>query len=119
MKLVDLEPFWCADWDDGSHRRSNYDLTLATAQGVLFDCPKCRAPQGSHSILVWFRDRGVPDDAEPGAARPEGHEKSPQGRPAQRWTAAGTGFDDLTLKPSIALEGGCAWHGFVTNGEAA
>jgi hypothetical protein len=39
------------------------DLTLATAQGVLFECPRRRAPEGSHSILAWFRGRGVPDDA--------------------------------------------------------
>lgn len=117
MRLVDLDPAWCADWVAGSHRRGD-DLTLATAQGILFDCPICKAER-SHSILVWFRGRSVPDEAEPGAARPVGHEKSPEGRRAQRWDVSGTNFEDLTIKPSIALEGGCAWHGFITNGEAA
>lgn len=105
MKLTDLDAEWVADFApvDGSHRVSD-TLTISTAQGVLFECPLC----GSHSILAWFRDRGVPDDAVPGPGR---------------WTPTGTGLADLTLKPSINLDGpnavGCRWHGWVTNGDAA
>ena len=28
-------------------------------------------------------------------------------------------FDDITLTPSIALGGGCNWHGFVTGGQVS
>lgn len=105
-RLLDLDPQWVADYDGvvRSMFRGTVVLTIDTAQGVLFECPKC----GAHSILAWFRGRGVPDDATPGPGR---------------WTPSGTGFGDLTLKPSIDLSGGnptsCQWHGFVTNGDAA
>lgn len=70
---------------------------------MIFDCPKCRQPEGSHAILAWFRGRGVPDNALPGPGR---------------WTVdSGSGFADLTLSPSILLTSGCGWHGFVRGGE--
>ena len=111
-------------WEEVTGPRDHmpWAQSAVDAQGVEFLCPKCFAahagPIGTHGVIVWFRGRGVPDDVEPGAARPVGHEKSPKGRPAQRWDVSGTNFEDLTIKPSIALEG-CAWHGFITNGEAA
>jgi hypothetical protein len=52
-------------------------------------------------VLVWFKDRGVPGNL----------------RPSPRWIATGASLDDLTTKPSIQIVGGCAWHGFITNGE--
>ena len=89
--------------------------TLAEAQGVQFLCPICFVANGgavgTHSVLCWSRSRGAPDDASPGPGR---------------WTLDGTGFEDLTLNGdppgtarSVALGGGCDWHGFVTNGEVA
>lgn len=82
------------------------------AQGIEFLCPKCFAanggPVGTHAVVCWSRSRGVPDKAEPAPGR---------------WLMRGTGFDDLTLDAepgqtrSVLLLGGCAWHGFVTNGE--
>jgi len=85
---------------------------LADAQGVLFLCPKCFAANGgaagTHSVICWFKDRGVPDDMSP--------------KPG-RWTPSGTGIDDLTFvgpgAASVQLTGpGCGWHGFVRNGSA-
>ena len=102
MKLTDLDPQWVADYDvgTGSHRR-DAALTIDTAQGIMFD-----DPTGSGGVLAWFRGRGVPDDAFPGPGR---------------WTPTGTGFDDLSLTPSIDLSCGGKypdrWHGWVTNGE--
>lgn len=102
-RLTDLDPEWVADYDpgDGSHRR-DAALTVETAQGILFECPLC----GHHSVLAWFRDRGVPDDAEPGPGR---------------WTPSGSGFADLSLAPSINLDvepdAACKWHGWVLNGD--
>lgn len=89
---------------------------IAIAQGVMFGCPKCYAANGNtmvgtHQVVCWSRSRGVPDGIEPGPGR---------------WRLDGLGIDDLTLNAdppnnarSVALNGGCAWHGFVTNGEAA
>lgn len=98
MRLIALDPEWVAD----GPRRSDGDLTISIAQGILFDCPLC----GRHSILAWFRDRGVADDESPGPGR---------------WTPTGTDFHDLTLTPSINLDvkpdSACKWHGWVTNGE--
>jgi hypothetical protein len=88
--------------------------TLAEAQGIFFQCPKCAAiahqpGRGPHYVQVTFAGRG--------ATNAQGcHGKS--GEPT-RWEVSGTGFDDLTTKPSILLYGGCEWHGFITNGDAA
>lgn len=91
---------------------------LLRAQGVLFQCPKCaigleagteegrRFVRGAHYVACWFSN---PNGA---AVAP------PEALPAPRWTveAGSTSIDDLTLSPSIAIVGGCAWHGFVRNG---
>jgi hypothetical protein len=86
--------------------------TLAEADGLSFLCPKCfaenRGPVGTHTVICWFEGK-VPDDAVPGPGR---------------WNPVGTGLDDLSFvpgkrSPSVLLTGdGCAWHGFVTAGDA-
>lgn len=84
---------------------------IEDAQGVAFLCPKCfkanGGATGTHSVICWSRSRGIPDDAKPGPGR---------------WLLVGSGLVDLTLNGdggsrSVAVIGGCAWHGFVTNGE--
>lgn len=85
--------------------------TIVEAQGVEFLCPKCFAANGgnvgTHVVVCWSRSRGVPDKAEPGPGR---------------WRLVGTCFGDLSLMEepgqsrSVALRGGCAWHGYVTDG---
>lgn len=86
--------------------------TFAEAHGIRFLCPKCYAenggPAGVHQVVCWFEGK-VPDDALP--------------KPG-RWNPTGTGLDDLSFVPgrkteSVLLLGGCNWHGFVRNGEAA
>jgi hypothetical protein len=134
MKLTDLEPSFerhaigLADkghgrkLPDGTTQWGGFDVdtfiqveTLAEAQGIWFDCPKCYAAWktgtdptlvGVHGILIWFSDRGVPDRL---GVNSEGR--------AVRWNVSGTDFSNLTLTPSILLLGGCNWHGWVTNGE--
>jgi hypothetical protein len=86
---------------------------LEDADGLWFLCPKCFAdnggPIGTHAVLCWFVGR-VPDDLDP--------------KPG-RWTPRGTGLTDLTFVPSpgrshsVLLTGGCGWHGFVSDGNAA
>jgi len=108
MKLVDLEPQFhrIEKRTDGTFFPDVDDL--ASAQGIRFLCPVCFAanagPVGTHCVIAWFKDRGVPDDETPGPGR---------------WIPSGTGYTDLTLTPSIHLsgEGGCGWHGHVTAGE--
>lgn len=87
--------------------------SLEQAQGIMFLCPKCfvtnNGEVGTHSIICWFKDRGVPDDMDP--------------KPG-RWIPQGTGIEDLTFigpgAASILLTGeGCGWHGFIKNGDAS
>lgn len=94
MRLTDLEGRLVAHTSTGFRDVDS----LAEAQGVTFLCP---CGEG-HSVGVWFRDRGVPDDATPGPGR---------------WVVDPSSHDlaTLTLTPSIALR---CWHGFVTRGEA-
>ncbi len=111
MRFADLEPQLLRYEVRDGHVYHVYVDSLADAQGVRFFCPKCFAanggPVGTHGVICWSRSRGVPDEATPGPGR---------------WTLEGSSFDDLTLNGdggsrSVLLAGGCAWHGFVTNGE--
>jgi hypothetical protein len=122
MRLVDLDPIWL-QWRkesvdptvfvDGvmhpSGERTLYEPveTLAEAHGIRFTCPLC-VDKGGHGVICWFEGK-VPDEARPGPGR---------------WTPSGNGFDDLTFVPgariaavSVALHGGCNWHGFIRSGE--
>jgi hypothetical protein len=86
---------------------------LEQAQCVWLLCPKCFLKNGgevgTHGCEVTFEGRGVLDS--------QGSHNN-QGKPT-RWTVSGTGFDDLTTTPSVLLQGGCNWHGFITNGEVS
>src|ERR1700674_5100465 len=87
--------------------------TVAEADHVVFLCPACFAKNGgavgTHSVMVTFAGRNVPDEA--GC-------RDADGKPS-RWNASGTSIDDLVLTPSILLDAkrkpteGCHWHGFV------
>ncbi|HBY61083.1 MAG TPA: hypothetical protein DEH78_14770 [Solibacterales bacterium] len=112
MRLTQLEPMWLR-WKEEDSRQffSNVD-SIEEAQGIRFLCPKCFQANGgrvgTHQVLCWSSSRGVPAHATPGPGR---------------WRLVGTNFEDLTLdcepgkSRSVLLLGGCAWHGFVTNGE--
>ena len=104
MKLIELEPEFVTNASPRSHMSMDSRVLTPDAQGILFLCPYCfkrnAGPIGTHSILVFFKDRGVPAECEP----------------LPRWNVQGNSFDDLTISPSIDL-GPDDWHGFVTNGE--
>lgn len=127
MKLTDLNPFFLRHerriepglvrMPDGStqeivgpHDYMIHVDSLIEAQGIWFNCPLCTArnggPVGTHGVICFFPDRGVPDDIG----------LNNDGKPV-RWTASGSTFADLTLRPSTLIQGGCGWHGFVTTGE--
>jgi hypothetical protein len=109
-KLTDLDAHFIVWTGGGWHRVGR----IEDAQGISFLCPKCFAANGgavgTHSVICWSQSRGAPDAAVPGPGR---------------WRMDGTGLHDFTLNAdpprsarSVALNGGCAWHGFVTNGDA-
>ena len=85
--------------------------SLEEAQGVWFLCPKCYLANGgvvgTHACEVTFEGRGV---------SPEHGCQGSDGKPT-RWAVSGSGFEDLTVTPSIQLIGGCNWHGYITKGE--
>lgn len=105
LRLTTLQPQFIQLTDTrGSFRPVN---TIGDADGIRFLCPKCYGiAAGVHSVICWFEGR-VPDDVRPGPGR---------------WTPAGSTYADLSFVPgprgsaSVQLKGGCAWHGFVTNG---
>lgn len=126
MRLTELRPrfikYQVRDVDpnvfvDGIRHPDGKEITypfvesLAEADGIEFLCPKCFAANGgevgTHAVICWFEGK-VADDVEP--------------KPG-RWNPTGTGFSDLSFVPgkksnSVLLIGGCAWHGFITNGDA-
>lgn len=116
MRLVDLDAKFLRyelGMEDGRATFIEVD-DIKQAQGVRFLCPKCyeanKGEVGTHLVICWSRSRGVPDEAVPQPGR---------------WALEGTGIDDLTLNAdppstarSVQLHGGCAWHGYVTKGEA-
>lgn len=97
MRLADLDPQFRTYIEKDGHVYLGKVDTLAEAQGITFDCPRCAS---GHWIGIWFKDRGVPAHAEP----------------LPRWGASGTGYHDLSISPSIDAGPSC-WHGFVTNGQ--
>lgn len=125
MKLTELEPQFCRyeersvpkdEFVDGVMHPSGIAVyyvdveTLGEADGISFLCPKCfqanGGPIGTHSVICWFEGH-VRDDVQP--------------KPG-RWNPTGSGYGDLSFVPgrkshSVLLLGGCAWHGFITNGE--
>ncbi len=85
---------------------------LDQAQGIYFLCPQCFKANGgavgTHLCEVTFEGRGALDH--------QGTHNS-KGQPV-RWHVSGSGFGDLSTSPSILLEGGCGWHGYITKGDA-
>jgi hypothetical protein len=95
VKLLPPEP---------DHGHPMHDVeTLAEADGVMFECPKCH----KHQILCWFNGRSVPDEIASGT---------------RRWNPTGVNIDDLTFvgpgATSVLVTQPCGWHGFVRNGDA-
>lgn len=120
MKLTELEPQFIkyVKGDDG-HVYLHHVNTLSDADGIMFLSPIAfvvnKGPVGTYYNMVFFKDKGAPPDM--------GKNKDGQ---TVRWAATGTGYEDLTLEPSILEQGGLIklengevlpWHGWVRNGE--
>lgn len=131
MRLSELDPHWIryetrvetydiVDGDEATWRERGcptkkqigprqYTLrvdTFSEAQGVEFLCPIC-LEKDRHTVAVSFEGRSV---------LPEQGCHNSQGQPT-RWNVSGDTFENLTTTPSILIEGGCNWHGFITAGE--
>lgn len=130
MRLRDLDGQLIGRWHpkDAEHEHEGWSFvdSLADAQGVEFQCPKCavgkeageedgrRFVRGAHYVICWFANPRnaprVPDDIDP--------------KPG-RWfvSTESTGLDDLTFTGpgafSVLLTSGCGWHGYVKNGDAS
>jgi len=101
-------------WGPNSIRYEFHNVeTVAEADHVMFLCPSCfeknSGEVGTHSVMVTFEGRSVPDEA---------GTRDSEGKPS-RWAASGSTINDLVLTPSILLDAkrkadeGCHWHGFV------
>lgn len=108
LRLSQLQPKFLQIISE-THWKETDDLQ--SAQGIQFLCPKCFWENGCsdigvHSVVCWFKDRGVPDTVHPLPGR---------------WNPHGTGYDDLSFvgpgANSILLTAGCRWHGFIRCGE--
>lgn len=97
MKLVELAPRWYSTSGDARH-------------GMTFDCPHC--PGSGCRLAIALHVDGTNFDPDP---------SNPQQFAAGEtvWTIArGSGFDDISLTPSVDASAHGHWHGFITNGEA-
>ena len=78
--------------------------SIAEADGIHFLHPaEFRAnggKTGTCQLQILFRGRAMYDDM-----------------PEPRWGVSGTGFDDLTIDPSILSKGNTEWHGWIRNGQ--
>lgn len=92
MKLTELNPQFVKYEARPDGKFLVHVDNLAEAHGIQFDCPKCNADdRQAHRVEVSFS----------GAAIPEGMGSvNSEGKPS-RWFANGTGYEDLTLGPSI------------------
>jgi hypothetical protein len=121
VKLTELNPRWFAE----EGRRG---------QGVIFDCPGCRA-----GVCADAKDRGRPFRLAVACTPLDGGSPFPIGKPGllfdaieaaegEEWNArivppgvvwgrTGDTFDTLTLSPSVDASAAGHWHGWVSNGE--
>lgn len=122
MLLADLEPQfvryetkieWRTFVDGRRQGPVEYSIfcEFQQAQGIQFLCPACfqknNGAVGTHWVAVTFAERGATD-----SQGSHGKDGSPT-----RWSVSGDSYSNLSLTPSILLDGGCNWHGWVKNGE--
>lgn len=114
IPLADLEATFITRWSKKRSQGWRERKRMKGADGVTFLCPLCfrnnGGPVGTHIVICWFTHVPLKEgdrDISPGPGR---------------WNPSGTSLDDLTFVPpgstSVALRGGCNWHGFIENGIA-
>jgi hypothetical protein len=100
LKLVDLGPRWVGAGGEGIRNADGSPVPERRGVGVSFDCP-CGGC-GTRAFIPFNNPL-------------DGH--GPHDPSRNRWDRAGDTFETLTLTPSIQRVGGCAWHGYITQGE--
>ena len=135
VNLIDLDPRWVGAGGEGIFHQS--DDPCPECQGV--GCSTCHqsgklyvpAPE-RHGVGISFLcpcpicvEKRTGDPDEDYYLRVFVSFKNPldggpphDPRPKAQWDRTGETFETLTLRPSILRLGGCAWHGFITNGVA-
>lgn len=97
---MDLDPHWVGAGGEGITGRDGQPVPARRGVGVSFDCP-CGCDSRAYIPFAQPLDGGPPLES-----------KHPI------WDRTGDTFETLTLTPSIQRVGGCAWHGFIRNGES-
>ncbi len=97
-KLTDLDPRWVGAGGPGI-TRDGKTVPKRTGVGISFDCPCGTCGERPYLGFTNPLDGGGP--LEP---------KHP------KWERVGEDFETLTLRPSILRQGGCGWHGYLTEG---
>jgi hypothetical protein len=91
MKLTELNPEWLSSGGEGVSYKDGNAVPFVEKAAIKFDCPdRC----GTEVVIPFSEGYG-----------------------GSHWTMSGTGFNDLTLNPSIKRVEGCGSHFFVKNGE--
>ena len=102
MRLTDLNPRWIGTGGEGVTDLAGNPVRFREKVAIMFDCP-CGGVCGGRLRLSISN----PPD---GLGPLEG----------TSWElTGGYSFETLTLEPSLQRVGGCAWHGFITDGEVA
>lgn len=103
IKLTELNPGFFGNGGEGIYTRDENGERVPVPErkgtGIAFDCP-CGCGE---RVALHFKN---PLD---------GGESTAADRVS--WQRTGDSFENLTLRPSILRLGGCAWHGFLTDGE--
>jgi hypothetical protein len=111
VKLIDLDPRWVGAGGAGVARKDpatgeQKPVPERHGVGISFKCPCGRSDyDNGHTPRVCVEFDKPLDGGSP--HRTDGHV----------WQRTGETFETLTLTPSIQRVGGCAWHGWITNGE--
>jgi hypothetical protein len=105
MKLTELAAGFYGAGGDGISNADGSPVPKRDGLGVILECP-CGAC--GENMALQFRN---PLD---GGAMREPNQPS--------WQRTGDTLETLTLRPSVYRpkeKGGCGWHGYITNGDAA
>jgi len=104
MKLLDLNPRWGVDADIVLGGVIVHDENRV-GMGMTFQCPCCVGTPRATRLGIFFSN---PIDGKPPSDDYDAH---------HLWFRTGTGFDHITLSPSVDASAHGHWHGFIKNGE--
>ena len=101
MKLIELNPRWVGAGGPGIQDKSGKQLPERIGIGMSFECPCGNCEGRTYVDFENPKDGGLRYGTGP------------------HWRRTGDSFETLTLTPSLhnQEEGGCGWHGYITNGE--